>query len=280
MNTYALTGKSGTGKSTNAIRFAFEHGINTIIDDGLLIHHGKRIAGSSAKFEKTMIAAVKRAIFTDDSHAQEVKEAIEGLAIDSILIIGTSVRMVERIAGRLQISPIDHYYRIEDILPEETIQLAQHERETKGKHTIPLSYKELDQNLFQRFIQKSIDIFSSQKEKIGETTIVLPYFHQRLLAKLRPKKKQAQVYRTKRRIIYNPPTKEQLANLLPYMINYLKEKIQQLKLLLIHYYGRAKQGFYELIAASLHQIHHLLNHLIEQYEAFQSAKEAKPILIG
>src|SRR5699024_8798722 len=231
MKLYSLTGESGTGKSYNAIGFAYEHNIPAIIDDGLLIYKGKKIAGSSAKFEKTMIAAVKRAIFMNDQHAQHVKDQIKEYNIDRILILGTSERMVNRIAERLEISPIDSYWYIEDVLSPDEIKEARNERMTKGRHIIPLSYKELDQNVFQKIIQKGIDIFSSQKEKIGETTIVQPYFHRRLLAKLRREKEkrakrrieklESKTYRTKRRYVYIAPMKEQVANLLPELMNYI-----------------------------------------------------------
>ena len=49
MKVYSFTGKSGTGKSYQAIRVAKENGVPAIIDDGLLIYRNKIVAGSSAK---------------------------------------------------------------------------------------------------------------------------------------------------------------------------------------------------------------------------------------
>src|SRR5690625_3102018 len=115
MKITALYGPSGTGKSTVAHSFAFEQGISTIIDDGLLIHQGRKVAGYSAKYEKNYIAAVKRAIFLHDDHFREVKEAISLLVIKNILILGTSKRMVDKIAERLQLGPIDEYYTIDEV---------------------------------------------------------------------------------------------------------------------------------------------------------------------
>ena len=63
MEIFALSGPSGTGKSTSALSFAYEKKIPAIIDDGLLIVNGKKVAGTSAKFEKNTITAVKRATF-------------------------------------------------------------------------------------------------------------------------------------------------------------------------------------------------------------------------
>ena len=75
MEIYALVGPSGTGKSHHATELADELQISYIIDDGLLIHNGKKLAGVSAKSEPTMVAAVKRAIFLDQEHAESVRKA-------------------------------------------------------------------------------------------------------------------------------------------------------------------------------------------------------------
>lgn len=52
MKVYSLSGPSGTGKSTSALAFAHKLGVEAIVDDGLLIVNGVRVAGVSAKFEK------------------------------------------------------------------------------------------------------------------------------------------------------------------------------------------------------------------------------------
>ena len=66
MEVFGLVGASGTGKSHRAMTVAYENDIDTVIDDGLLIRDGKRIAGISAKAEPSAIKAVKRAIFTEE----------------------------------------------------------------------------------------------------------------------------------------------------------------------------------------------------------------------
>ncbi|MCR3923255.1 MAG: ATP-binding protein, partial [Firmicutes bacterium] len=69
MQVYALIGPSGTGKSHRASYLAFKYEIPLIVDDGLLIAGASVLAGKSAKREATRFAAVKRAIFHDDKHA-------------------------------------------------------------------------------------------------------------------------------------------------------------------------------------------------------------------
>lgn len=176
MIVYALSGPSGTGKSTVALEFAFKHQIQAIIDDGLLIVNGEKKAGTSAKFEKNALTAVRRAIFEDEAHRDEVMQAINDLKIESLLIIGTSEKMTNKIARRLQIEPIDHRYKIEDVRSDKEIQLARFVRNTQGKHVMPIPLNQVEQNFFKRLIQRGRDIFSHTK-KIGETTIVRPDFH-------------------------------------------------------------------------------------------------------
>ncbi|RUL53940.1 hypothetical protein [Lysinibacillus antri] len=181
MIVYSLSGPSGTGKSTSALQFAHEHHIEAIIDDGLLIVNGQKKAGTSAKFEKNTITAVRRAIFQDEQHRNDVMEAIEKSGIESLLIIGTSDKMTKTIANRLQLAPIDHFHYIEEIRSSKEIQMAQFVRLTQGKHVMPIPYKQVEQNFFKRFIQRGFEIFSKNRVKLGETTIVQPDFHQQVI---------------------------------------------------------------------------------------------------
>jgi hypothetical protein len=74
---YGLVGTSGTGKSYRAGGIASNKGISYIIDDGLLIKGTRILAGTSAKKEKTKLAAIRRALFMDPGHAAQVMEAIQ-----------------------------------------------------------------------------------------------------------------------------------------------------------------------------------------------------------
>ncbi|MDP4156920.1 MAG: hypothetical protein Q8929_14935 [Bacillota bacterium] len=177
MEIFSLSGPSGTGKSTSALTFAHKHKIPAIIDDGLLIVNGEKIAGTSAKFEKNALTAVKRATFFFDDHVKEVQMAINHYYINRILIIGTSDKMTRLIATRLQIGDIQHYFHVEDIRTSSEIKIAQFVRKTEGKHIIPIPYKQVDPSFFKKIILKGWEIFSPKRERIGETTIVHPDFH-------------------------------------------------------------------------------------------------------
>ena len=177
MDVFSLSGPSGTGKSTSALSFAHKQKISAIIDDGLLIINGEKIAGTSAKFEKNSLTAVKRATFFFNDHAKEVQRAISNYYIEKILILGTSDKMTKLIANRLKLGEIKHYYHVEDIRTSSEIKVAQFVRKTEGKHIIPIPYQQVDPNFFKRLIYKGVDIFSPKKERIGENTIVHPDFH-------------------------------------------------------------------------------------------------------
>ena len=176
METYALYGPSGTGKSTSALHLAHNQHIPAIIDDGILIYRGRKIAGVSAKYEKTTIQAVKRAIFFYEDHAETVRSTIKENGIDKILILGTSKKMVERIAHALDVEPIEHYIPIDEIRSSSEIKAALYTRQMEGKHVIPIPYIQVEQDFFSRLISQGKKIFSQRKEVIGENTIVQPDF--------------------------------------------------------------------------------------------------------
>ena len=181
MIVHSLSGASGTGKSTIAIQLAHEFHIEAIIDDGLLIINGEKKAGTSAKFEKNTITAVRRAIFHNDSHKEEIQQALKKYDVKTLLIIGTSDKMTTKIASRLELPNIKHFHYINDLRSEKEIQMAKFVRGTMGKHLMPIPYKQVEQNFFKRIVHRGFDIFSKNKVKLGETTIVQPDFHRQIV---------------------------------------------------------------------------------------------------
>lgn len=180
MDVIALVGQSGTGKSHRALKVAYEHRADAIIDDGLLIYGTKVLAGYSAKNEPNKIQAVKRAIFSDNQHVAEVRDALDSNDIKRLLIIGTSVNMVDKIAARLKIERPSIYITIESIATKEEIKTARHARLKEGKHVIPLPTIELKQHFSGHFID-SLSIFFNRSNnrfgrRYGEKSIVRPNF--------------------------------------------------------------------------------------------------------
>ena len=137
MKVYSLSGRSGTGKSFQAINLCKEKNIESIIDDGLFICRNKVICGISAKRERTIIGAVKAAIFADEERAEEAKAAIARMKPNSILILGTSDEMINRIVERLELPEPKERIYIEEITTEEERGIARKQRKEMGQHVIP-----------------------------------------------------------------------------------------------------------------------------------------------
>ena len=95
------------------------------------------MAGISAKRQKTSIRAVKTALFTDDEHKEDVCRTIEEVSPESVLVLGTSDEMINRIVARLGIPEPSKRIYIEDITTEEEREIARHQRKDLGKHVIP-----------------------------------------------------------------------------------------------------------------------------------------------
>jgi len=137
MKVYALEGRSGTGKSYQALNLCREKNIESIIDDGLYIYRNEAVAGTSAKREPTKIGAIKTALFTDTEHRDDVIKKISETSPVSILVIGTSEDMCQRIRKRLGLPDIDETIHIEDITTEGEREIAQKQRKNQGEHVVP-----------------------------------------------------------------------------------------------------------------------------------------------
>jgi hypothetical protein len=135
---YSLVGKSGTGKSYRAEELCRRYGIDSIIDDGLFISKGRILAGASAKRQNTKVRAIKTALFTDDSHRRSVAARIERERPDSVLVIGTSDRMIDMIIGKLGLPSPEVRFDIEEITTPEERVAAYKQRHELGKHVIPV----------------------------------------------------------------------------------------------------------------------------------------------
>ena len=182
---YALVGESGTGKSFRSKLLAEKYGIDSIIDDGLLIQNDKILAGHSAKREKTYMGAVRVALFDDKEHRDEIARALKKAHIKKILILGTSEKMVLKISMRLQLPQPQKIIRIEDIATREEIEKAIKSRQVEGKHVIPVPSIEIKRNYPQIF-SNSIKVFFRKNKlftkkdqndgKLFEKSIVQPEF--------------------------------------------------------------------------------------------------------
>ena len=176
---YAFVGPSGTGKSYRAQMVASEKNINFIIDDCLLIKDNEVIAGESAKKAPTKIETVKHALFYKDEEKEEIIKALKKYKPESILILGTSDGMVEKIAANLGLPEISEITYISDVATQEEMETARRIRVTEGKHVIPVPTFEIKKD-FSGYLLDPLQIFKTkgkgQQPYISEKSIIRPTF--------------------------------------------------------------------------------------------------------
>jgi hypothetical protein len=138
VRTLALVGRSGTGKSFRAHLVADRHGVDVIIDDGLIIQDRTILYGQSAKTEKTVISAVRRALFEQPGAGARARQILRAARFHKVLIIGTSEEMAVRIADNLWLPRPSEVFRIEEVASAREMDAAQSRRKKKGRHFLPL----------------------------------------------------------------------------------------------------------------------------------------------
>ena len=205
---FAFYGPSGTGKSFRAKLVAQKFHIKAIIDDGLLIYEDNILAGRSAKLADSYMDAVRVALFDDKEHRDSVAREIHKKQLKKILLLGTSEKMVNKIAMRLQLPLPEKYIRIEDIATAEQIEQARISRQIEGKHVIPVrayevkgagSYNKIfvskvkvslaKRKFFRHFIKNEETPSSAEaKSKLFEKSVVRPSFS------ISPRKNISQAY--------------------------------------------------------------------------------------
>lgn len=179
MRIVAFVGPSGTGKSHRAQMVAREKNIDYIIDDAILIHKNKVIAGVSAKKAETKIESVKRALFSMPGQAEEVKKVIEKEKPDGILILGTSDGMVQKIVNNLGLPEIAETVYIQDVSTPEQMATARSIRMSEGKHVIPVPTFEIKKD-FSGYLLDPLQIFrwkgKGTAPYMTEKSIIRPTF--------------------------------------------------------------------------------------------------------
>ncbi|WHH57544.1 Asp23/Gls24 family envelope stress response protein [Petroclostridium sp. X23] len=179
MQVIAFIGPSGSGKSYRAMWVAQENNINYIIDDGLLIKGNRVLAGFSAKKEQTRLASVRRALFIEGNHVQQVMKAIDEENPPAMLILGTSQGMVEAIVGALKLPGISRIIRIEDVAEKDEIEKARTLRRTEGKHVIPVPTFEIKKD-FSGYLLDPLKIFrrkgKNEIPQVVDKSVVRPTF--------------------------------------------------------------------------------------------------------
>ena len=177
MEVVAFIGPTGTGKSHRASKVAHDCGADVIIDDGLLIKDNKIIAGTSAKYETNKIRSVKKAIFADDEHALQVRQALTQMHFAKVLVLGTSRNMVDKIVAVLAMPPISQVINIQDVSTPAAIMKARETRRTQNKHIVPVPKIELQPHL-PNFMIDPMRLFGKTSRQhryhFGEVSVVRP----------------------------------------------------------------------------------------------------------
>lgn len=179
MDVVSFVGPAGSGKSHRAQIVAYQNGCELIIDDGLLIREGKIIAGTSAKREDNKMAAVRRAIFHEKAHREEVRNALWSVKPKRVLVLGTSDDMIVRICDALDLPHPDKTIRIEEIATPAQIRLARRKRYSEGKHVIPAPTFEVKKT-FSGYMVDPLRFFFKRDAEVDpvalEKSVVRPTF--------------------------------------------------------------------------------------------------------
>jgi uncharacterized alkaline shock family protein YloU len=137
------------------------------------------IAGTSAKKAPTKVETVKRALFYREEEQDEIKKAIKKYKPQSILLLGTSDSMVQKIAENLGLPEITETVYITEVATEEEMETAKRIRTTQGKHVIPVPTFEIKKE-FSGYLLDPLQIFKSKgknsKPYIAEKSIIRPTF--------------------------------------------------------------------------------------------------------
>ena len=132
------------------------------------------------------MGAVRVALFDDKDHRDSVAKVLRKTHIKKILLLGTSEKMVSKIAMRLQLPQPQKIIHIEEIATKEEIEKAVKSRQVEGKHVIPVPTIEVKKN-YPQILSSSMRDFFSQKKwfhkklknpngKMIEKSIVQPEF--------------------------------------------------------------------------------------------------------
>lgn len=133
----ALIDPQNSKKSFQYQSITDEYDIDVVVDSGLLIRGDRIIAGLSAKQATNPVAAIRRATFSDTSHAKAVRQGIETAAPERILLLAASRRMADKIARILRLPPVCEYINGSVVSGREETGIAVERLNRYGKEILP-----------------------------------------------------------------------------------------------------------------------------------------------
>ena len=134
----SLVGKSGSGKTFRARLIAEKRGIDVIVDDGLVIFKRSIVAGQWAKKERSLVGAVRRALFAEPALARAARAALREIRFQAVLVTATSPRMAELISKNLWLPAPRETILIEDVATRREIEAALRHRRRAKRHASPV----------------------------------------------------------------------------------------------------------------------------------------------
>ncbi|MDR1730699.1 MAG: hypothetical protein LBR61_01260 [Synergistaceae bacterium] len=172
----AFVGAAGTGKSQRASQVARQYGIDFVVDDGLVVSKGQIMAGKSAKSEKNMVRAIRRALFEYTPHRMEVVTFLASRGACKVMVIATSVSMMEKIVKKLGLPSPWKILNITDVATTEEISNALRERREKKQHVVPVSRTQIQRRFAGKLVSQLKDLFKSRDRQDDSRTVVKPPF--------------------------------------------------------------------------------------------------------
>lgn len=179
MEILSFTGKSGTGKSYQAIRVCRDHGIDAIIDDGLLIYKNTIVAGASAKKCESKAKAMRTALFDYEEQRRDVQQKLRTLKPKRLLVLGTSDRMANWITDALELPRASQRIYIEEVTSEDDRARAAKSRYEYGEHVIPAPMGQLRRDFAGYFMHPQRFFRNMAMDESGkeyERTVVRPSY--------------------------------------------------------------------------------------------------------
>jgi uncharacterized alkaline shock family protein YloU len=171
----SFVGPAGTGKSQRALSVARQNNVDYIIDDGLVIRRGQIMAGKSAKAEKNMIRALRRALFTDPEHRAVVLNFLLSKAPCRVMLLGTSHEMIDKILATLELPPPVKSIEITDVSTPDEIESALSVRKEHKLHTIPVSRTQIQRSFAGKLVDQIKDMLRWGKSDEMRTIVTPPY---------------------------------------------------------------------------------------------------------
>jgi len=171
----AFVGAAGTGKSQRASQVAHQYGVDFLVDDGLIVSKGQIMAGKSAKAEKNLVRAIRRAIFHYEPHRMEAMSFLASRTPCKVMIIATSGLMIEKIAAALNLPAPRKIVDITEVASREEIGNALKERREKKQHVVPVSRTQIQRNFAGKLVSLIKGFFKSKDRQYARTVVKPPF---------------------------------------------------------------------------------------------------------